>query len=87
MIAFSMYAIVQRFRRLHESGCFVMPNPWDVGSARILARIGFPAVATTSSGFAWTLGRRDNHVTLEEMLHHLRAMSSAVGENGCEQQS
>src|SRR5918997_376648 len=66
------------FRALHETGTFVMPNPWDVGSARFLVSLGFPAVATTSSGFAWTLGRADNHVTLEEALDHLRAVASAV---------
>jgi 2-methylisocitrate lyase-like PEP mutase family enzyme len=66
------------FRALHERGTFVMPNPWDVGSARFLVSLGFPAVATTSSGFAWTLGRSDNHVTLEEALDHLRAIASAV---------
>ena len=46
----------ERFRRLHESGCFVMPNPWDVGTARYLRHLGFPALATTSSGFAFTRG-------------------------------
>jgi len=66
------------FRRLHESGCFVIPNPWDIGSARTLARLGFPALATTSSGFAWTLGRADNHVSLEEALAHLRAVAHGV---------
>lgn len=66
------------FRRLHESGCFVIPNPWDVGSARLLAGLGFKALATTSSGFAWSLGRTDNHVTLAEVLGHLRAVASAV---------
>jgi 2-methylisocitrate lyase-like PEP mutase family enzyme len=66
------------FHKLHESGCFVIPNPWDVGSARMLAQLGFPALATTSSGFAWTLGRADNHVTLEETLAHLRAISGGV---------
>ena len=66
------------FRQLHESGIFVMPNPWDIGSARLLAQLGFPALATTSSGFAWSLGRPDNHVRLDEALTHLRAMSSAV---------
>ena len=50
------------FRGLHENGCFVMPNPWDVGSARVLEQLGFPALATTSSGLAWSLGRRDNSV-------------------------
>ncbi|MEK6374884.1 MAG: isocitrate lyase/phosphoenolpyruvate mutase family protein [Acidobacteriota bacterium] len=66
------------FRQLHESGCFVIPNPWDVGSARLLVQLGFPALATTSSGFAWTLGRRDNHVTIEEALAHFRAIAGAV---------
>jgi methylisocitrate lyase len=67
-----------RFHQLHESGCFVMPNPWDAGSARLLAQLGFPALATTSSGFAWSLGRADNHVSLEEALAHLRTISAAV---------
>jgi 2-methylisocitrate lyase-like PEP mutase family enzyme len=68
----------REFRRLHESGCFVIPNPWDVGSARLLAGIGFKALATTSSGFAWSLGKRDNHATLEETLSRLRAIAGAV---------
>jgi 2-methylisocitrate lyase-like PEP mutase family enzyme len=67
-----------RFRQLHESGCFVIPNPWDVGSARLLAELGFPALATTSSGFAWSLGRADNKVTLEEALAHFRAVAESV---------
>jgi len=66
------------FRRLHESGCFVMPNPWDLGSARLLERLGFPALATTSSGFAWSLGRSDNHVTLDEALAHVRSIAQGV---------
>src|SRR5436305_6393681 len=66
------------FHHLHHSGCFVIPNPWDVGSARLLERLGFAALATTSAGFAWSLGRRDNHVTLDEALAHLRAISAAV---------
>lgn len=66
------------FRQLHESGCFVIPNPWDVGSARLLAQLGFSALATTSSGFAWSLGRPDNHISLEESLAHLRSISSSV---------
>jgi methylisocitrate lyase len=69
---------IRAFRALHQSGCFVIPNPWDVGSARILAQLGFSALATTSSGFAWTLGRADNHVTLDEVLAHLRAMTASV---------
>jgi 2-methylisocitrate lyase-like PEP mutase family enzyme len=66
------------FRQLHQSGCFMIPNPWDVGSARLLAQLGFPALATTSSGFAWSLGRPDNRVSLEEALVHLRAIASNV---------
>jgi 2-methylisocitrate lyase-like PEP mutase family enzyme len=66
------------FHRLHSAGCFVMPNPWDVGSARALEQMGFEALATTSAGLAWTLGRPDNHVTLEEVLEHLRAVARAV---------
>jgi 2-methylisocitrate lyase-like PEP mutase family enzyme len=67
-----------RFHRLHESGCFVMPNPWDIGSARILVNLGFTALATTSAGFAWSVGRRDNQISLEMVLAHLRAMAGAV---------
>src|SRR5512132_1721872 len=66
------------FRRLHDEGCFVMPNPWDVGSARLLAGMGFQALATTSAGFAWTQGCRDNGVSLDAALAHLRAMAAAV---------
>lgn len=66
------------FRRLHESGCFVIPNPWDVGSARALAGLGFRALATTSSGFAASLGRRDHEVSLAEMLAHFQAMAASV---------
>ncbi|MEP6688543.1 MAG: isocitrate lyase/phosphoenolpyruvate mutase family protein [Gemmatimonadales bacterium] len=71
-------ARVDAFRRLHESGCFVLPNPWDVGSARLLAGLGFQALATTSAGFAWSLGRPDNGVSLEEALAHLRAIAASV---------
>ena len=73
-----MSNVIARFHRLHESGCFVIPNPWDCGSARLLAQTGFPALATTSSGFAWSLGRRDNHVTVEEALAHFRAITGVV---------
>jgi len=55
-----------------------MPNPWDLGSARLLVQFGFPALATTSSGFAWSLGRSDNRVTLEETLAHLRQIAEGV---------
>ena len=66
------------FRQLHQSGCFVIPNPWDLGSARLLAQLGFPALATTSSGFAWSLGRRDNGVSLDEVLAHFRSIAQGV---------
>ncbi len=68
----------EAFHRLHEAGCFVIPNPWDLGSARLLVQLGFPALATTSSGFAWSLGRADNHVSLEEALAHLRLIANGV---------
>jgi 2-methylisocitrate lyase-like PEP mutase family enzyme len=74
-----MSNMVERFHELHASGCFVIPNPWDAGSARVLAGLGFPAVATTSAGFAWSLGRQDNRVSLEEALAHYRAVSAAAG--------
>lgn len=69
---------VQVFRQLHESGCFVMPNPWDLGSAHLLAQLGFKALATTSAGFAWSVGRRDNYVPVATVLEHLRTISRAV---------
>jgi 2-methylisocitrate lyase-like PEP mutase family enzyme len=69
---------VETFHRLHEAGCFVMPNPWDVGSARVLEQLGFPALATTSAGFAWTQGATDNGVGLAEVLDHLATVAAAV---------
>ncbi|MBK5299169.1 MAG: isocitrate lyase/phosphoenolpyruvate mutase family protein [Vicinamibacteria bacterium] len=66
------------FRQLHERGCFVMPNPWNLGSARVLAQLGFPALATTSAGFAWSMGRADNGVSLADALTHLRAIAACV---------
>jgi 2-methylisocitrate lyase-like PEP mutase family enzyme len=69
---------VAEFHRLHTSGTFVMPNPWDAGSARALEQLGFEALATTSAGFAWTTGRADNHVALGDMIEHLRAVAEAV---------
>ncbi len=70
----------ERFRALHAApGAFVIPNPWDVGSARLLEGLGFEALATTSSGFAQALGRLDGSVTLEEKLEHCRALSAATG--------
>ncbi len=77
----------ERFRALHAGpGLFVMPNPWDIGSARILAGLGFPALATTSAGHAYTLGRRDNQgaISREEAMDHARAIvgASALPVNG-----
>lgn len=69
---------IAAFRALHASGCFVMPNPWDVGGAKVLAQLGFRALATTSSGFAWSVGRRDNHGTLKQTLDHFRSVAGAV---------
>jgi methylisocitrate lyase len=69
---------IQTFRRLHESGCFVIPNPWDVGSARVLEQLGFPAIATSSAGFAWSIGRPDNGVTIDEAIAHFTAVAAAV---------
>ena len=68
----------QTFRTLHESGCFVMPNPWDIGTARVLAQIGFPAIATTSSGLAWSLGQKDNSVSLADTVRHLKTIAESV---------
>ncbi|MEM8860625.1 MAG: isocitrate lyase/phosphoenolpyruvate mutase family protein [Chloroflexota bacterium] len=67
-----------RLKGLHESGVFVIPNPWDVGSAKIMEGLGFQALATTSSGFAYTLGRLDGQVTFEEKLDHCRALAAAT---------
>src|SRR5918911_4112714 len=68
-----------RFKALHErAGAFVIPNPWDVGSARLLAALGFEALATTSSGFANSLGRLDGQVTRGEVIEHCRSLSAAT---------
>jgi 2-methylisocitrate lyase-like PEP mutase family enzyme len=66
------------FHELHRSGCFVIPNPWDVGSARFLQGLGFKALATTSSGFAWSQGRADNAVSRDRVLAHLHEMATAT---------
>jgi methylisocitrate lyase len=66
------------FRKMHETGCFVLPNPYDVGSARALQHLGFKAIASTSAGYAWSIGRADNRVTLEDVLQHLTALCGAV---------
>jgi 2-methylisocitrate lyase-like PEP mutase family enzyme len=68
-----------RFRELHAGeGLFVMPNPWDVGSARLLEARGFEALATTSAGFAWALGKHDQHVTRDELVAHVAALAAAT---------
>jgi 2-methylisocitrate lyase-like PEP mutase family enzyme len=66
------------FQQLHQSGCFVIPNPWDVGSARYLQSLGFKALATTSSGFAWTQGRADGAIWRDRVLEHLQDMVAAT---------
>lgn len=66
------------FRQLHQSGCFVIPNPWDVGSAHALARLGFKALATTSSGYAWSQAQADHEPDLEAVLAYCRAMVRAT---------
>ncbi len=69
---------VTAFRRLHESGCLVVPNPWDVSSAKYLQRIGFKALGTTSAGLAWSQGRADGRATLDETIAHFRQLNAAV---------
>jgi len=66
------------FRTLHEQGCFVIPNPWDIGSARFLEGLGFQALATTSSGFAWSQGHADGAMSRERMLAHLQELVEAT---------
>jgi 2-methylisocitrate lyase-like PEP mutase family enzyme len=66
------------FHRLHESGCFVIPNPWDVGSARYLQGLGYKALATTSSGFAWSHGHADGRMSRDRVLDHLTDMVEAT---------
>src|SRR5438045_1707276 len=67
-----------QFRALHAQGCFVLPNPWDIGSARLLQHLGFAALASTSSGFAWTIGRPDYAVTRDNALSHLALLCTAT---------
>lgn len=66
------------FRKLHERGCFALPNPFDVGSAKALQHLGFKAIASTSAGFAWTIGKADNKVTVDEVVDHLASLSASV---------
>ena len=67
-----------RFRALHEQGCFVLPNPWDVGSARLFQHLGFSALASTSTGYAWAVGRPDYAVGLSDVLGRLTALCAAA---------
>jgi 2-methylisocitrate lyase-like PEP mutase family enzyme len=73
-----MDSVRKRFRELHAAGTFVMPNAWDVGSARVLRQAGFPAVATTSSGLAAGLGKLDQQVTRDELVAHVTAVAAAI---------
>ena len=68
----------EAFRALHEGEPFVIPNPWDAGSAKVLAALGFKALAGTSSGFAFTLGRPDGGVSLDEVVDHVRMLDGAT---------
>jgi 2-methylisocitrate lyase-like PEP mutase family enzyme len=69
----------ETFRELHEGEPFVLPNPWDAGSAKVLAKLGFKALASTSSGFAFTLGRRDGDVALADVIAHTAELDRATG--------
>jgi 2-methylisocitrate lyase-like PEP mutase family enzyme len=66
------------FRNLHKEGCFVLPNPWDIGGARQLQQLGFKALATTSAGFAWSMGREDGDMSRDEVLGHMKVMCDAT---------
>lgn len=66
------------FRKLHESGCFVIPNPWDAGSAVLLQSLGFKALASTSAGMAWSMAKPDNKVERDDVLAHLRLLTAAT---------
>src|SRR6201995_1820252 len=66
------------FKKLHESGCFIIPNPFDVGSAIALQKLGFKAMASTSAGFAWTIGKADTRIPVDYPCHHLTAICAAV---------
>src|SRR4051794_41430106 len=71
-------ARAETFRELHRSGTFVIPNPWDAGTARLLAHLGFPALASTSMGYAFSTGRRDTAVSRDEMLTHVATLAGAT---------
>jgi 2-methylisocitrate lyase-like PEP mutase family enzyme len=67
-----------RFRALHESGCFVLPSPWDIGTARMMQQIGFHAIATTSAGLAWSIGRPQYKVTFDDVVEHVASLCEKV---------
>src|SRR6478736_1219869 len=71
-------SVIARFRAMHESGCFVLPNPWDIGTAIYLENLGFEALATTSAGFAFSRGKFDGGVPRDEMLAHIREIVEAT---------
>jgi 2-methylisocitrate lyase-like PEP mutase family enzyme len=71
-------SVTAKFRKMHESGCFVLPNPWDIGTAIYLEHLGFEALATTSAGFAFSRGKRDGGVSRDEMLAHIREIVEAT---------
>jgi len=71
-------SFIAKFRTLHESGCFVLPNPWDIGTAIYLEHLGFEALATTSAGFAFSRGNRDGGVPRDQMLAHIREIVEAT---------
>jgi len=76
-----MLAIVERrnrFRAMHESGCFLIPSPWDIGTARMMQQLGFRAIATTSAGFAWSIGRPQYEITFDDVLEHLASICEKV---------
>ncbi|PYJ54273.1 MAG: 2-methylisocitrate lyase, partial [Verrucomicrobia bacterium] len=72
------HSVASKFRAMHESGCFVLPNPWDIGTAIYLERLGFKALATTSAGFAFSRGKSDGGVPRDEMLAHIREIAAAT---------
>ncbi len=72
-------SMIERFRELHTTGCFVMPNPWDRGSARIMERLGFPALATSSSAYARSRGKNDQELTRDELVAHVDDLAAFIG--------
>jgi 2-methylisocitrate lyase-like PEP mutase family enzyme len=68
----------KRFRAMHETGCFVLPSPWDIGTARMMQQLGFRAIATTSAGFAWSIGKPQYETTFDDVLEHLSSICEKV---------